>query len=114
MSTERERLKAKIMAQVDVLVEQALAQGETRLNLTQIEDLALAARQGIEQELTSGLLQQQVQHPAQGRVTCPTCGRRMQPKGRKSRYLRTRSGEVQLHRPYFYCLGCRQGHFPPR
>src|SRR3989304_3035158 len=55
MSTERERLKSKIMAQVEVLVEKALAQGEKRLTLSQIEELALAARSEIAQELTSGV-----------------------------------------------------------
>ncbi len=114
MSTERERLKSKIMVQVEVLVEQALAQGESRLTLTQLEELALTARRGIEQELTSGLLEQQVKNTAAELAACPTCGRRMHPKGQKQRYVRTRSGEVQLQRPYFYCVHCRRGHFPPR
>lgn len=47
------------MAQVEVLVEQALAQGEKRLTLSQLENLALAARSVLAQELTSGLLEQQ-------------------------------------------------------
>ena len=59
MSADRERLKSKNMAQVKVLVEQALAQGENRLTLTQIEDVALAARSEMSRELTSGLLEQQ-------------------------------------------------------
>ena len=113
MSTERERLKSKIMAQVEVLVEQALAQGEKSLTLTQVEDLALAARSGIEQELTSGLLEQQAKSTAAELPTCPDCGQRMQPKGQKKRYLRTRSGDVELQRPYFYCPHCRRGLFPP-
>ena len=114
MVTEREQLKSKIMAQVEVLVEQALGQGENRLTLSQIEELALTARSQLAQELTSGLLEQQSSHTAAERPRCPTCGGRMQPKGKKSRYLRTRSGEVVLHRPYFYCVSCRQGLFPPR
>lgn len=77
MSTERERLKSKIMAQVEVLVEQALAQGEKSLTLTQIEELALAARSGIEQELTGGLLAQQASSTATELPACPDCGQRM-------------------------------------
>ena len=113
MSTEREQLKSKIMAQVEVLVEQALVQGEKRLTLSQIEELALAARSRIAQELTSGLLEQQTSSTAPELPTCPICGQRMQPKGKKQRYLRTRSGDVLLHRPYFYCADCRRGYFPP-
>jgi YgiT-type zinc finger domain-containing protein len=113
MSTDRERLKSKIMAQVERLVEQALAQGEKRLTLSQIEELALTARSGMSQELTSGLLEQQASGTAPELPTCPTCGQRMQPKGQKQRYLRTRSGDVLLHRPYFSCAQCGQGYFPP-
>lgn len=113
MSTEREQLKSKIMAQVELLVEQALAQGEKRLTLSQIEELALAARSAIGQELTGGLLEQQTRNAAPELPVCPNCGRRMQPKGKKKRYLRTRSGDVQMSRPYFYCVHCHQGHFPP-
>jgi hypothetical protein len=86
MSTEREWLKSRIRAQVEVLVEQALAQGEKRLTLSQIEELALAARSGIAQELTSGLLAQHTSRAASC-STCPNCGQRMQPKGKKQRYL---------------------------
>lgn len=114
MATEREQLKSKIMGQVEVLVEQALAQGEKRLTLSQIEDLALAARSAMAQELTQGLLEQQSSSRAPELPVCPTCGRRMHPKGKKQRYLRTRSGDVQVQRPYFYCANCRSGHFPPR
>lgn len=113
MSTERERLKAKIMAQVEALVDQALAQGETNLTLTQIEDVALAVRSGVGQELTQRLLEQQASSPAPALPTCPDCGQRMHPKGKKTRYLRTRSGDARMQRPYYYCAACRRGHFPP-
>lgn len=113
MGSERERMKAEIMARVDTLVEQALTAGEARLTLTQIEDLALTARRQIEQRLTDSLLTQQVQQAAAAVVNCKGCGRRMHPKGQKRRYLRTRSGEVLFYRPYFYCSSCRQGVFPP-
>ena len=113
MSSEREHLKSKIMAQVEALVEQALAQGEADLTLSQIEEIALAARSQIGQELTSGLLQEQVSKRGVELPACPACGQRMHPKGQKRRYLRTRSGDVQLQRAYFYCASCRRGYFPP-
>jgi hypothetical protein len=113
MPTEHERFKSKIMAQVEEVVEQALAQGQKQLTLSEIEDLVLSARRGMEQELTNGLLEQQVSRTRSDLPTCPDCRQPMQPKGKKKRDLRTRSGDVQLHRPYFYCTACRRGYFPP-
>lgn len=113
MSTEQERLKSKIMAQVETLVQQALAQGEKSLTLTEIEELALAARSELGQALTGGLLEQQAKRTAPELPICPDCGRRMHPKGQKQRYLRTRSGAVQVQRPYFSCVHCHRGYFPP-
>jgi hypothetical protein len=113
MPTEHERLKSAIMAQVEELVEQALAQGQKQLTLSEIEDLVLSARSGMEQELTNGLLEQQVSRTRSDLPTGPDCRQPMQPTGKKKRDLRTRSGEVQLQRPYFYCAAGSWGYFPP-
>lgn len=113
MPTQVQALKAKIMAQVEGLVEQALTEGEEALTLTQIEEVALRVRGQVEQEITQALMEQQVSSRAGVIPTCPECGRGMHPKGKKRRYLRTRSGEVAIQRPYFYCEHCRGGHFPP-
>lgn len=113
MPSKHERLKSEIMAQIEEQVEQVLTQGENPLTLTQIEDLVLAARHQMEAELTQSLLEQQTHHTRSDLPSCPQCGQTLQPKGKKRRVLRTRSGEVSLHRPYFYCVGCRRGVFPP-
>lgn len=113
MSKTQEELKSNIMTQVEMLVEQALVEGEKPLTLTEIEELALAVRRQIEQEITAALVEQQVRASASELPPCPTCGRRMHPKGKKARALRTRSGEVAMQRPYFYCSHCRMGVFPP-
>jgi hypothetical protein len=113
MPTERERLKSAIMAPIEGQVEAVLAQGENQVTLTQIEDLVLSARSQMEQELTNGLLEQQVSRTRSDLPTCPDCRQPMQPKGKKKRDLRTRSGDVQLQRPYFYCAAGSWGYFPP-
>jgi hypothetical protein len=113
MSTERERFKSNLMVQVEELVEQALSQGETKLTLTEIEDLVLTAGKGMAQEVTSGRLQQPVSRTRSDLPTCPDCGDRMQPKGKQKRDWRIGSGEVQLQRPYFSCGACGRGYFPP-
>jgi hypothetical protein len=43
---------------------------------------------------------------------CPTCGGKVQNKGRKSRQVLHREGEMRLEREYYYCPACKQG-FPP-
>lgn len=114
MSRKREQLQAEIMAQVETLVEEALAKGEKPLTLTEIEDIALAARDQVSQCLTGSLVEQQVGTGGSEPLPCPDCGQSMRAKGKKGRYLRTRSGETRIERPYFYCPVCGRGHFPPR
>ena len=47
-------------------------------------------------------------------VVCPTCGAKLEGKGKKKRKLQTRGGqEVELEREYGVCPKCGQGIFPP-
>ena len=114
VSTKREQLKAEIMSQVEQLVETVLMKGEAPLTLTEIEDIALAARDQVGQTLTGRLVEQQSDSGEGQPVLCPACGQAMRAKGKKGRYLRTRSGETRVERAYFHCAACGRGHFPPR
>lgn len=113
MPTSRDELKSKIMSRVENLVEQMLGQAEHPLTLTEIEELALGGRRQVEAEITAALVEQQVQNTSSELSQCPTCGRRMHPKGKKQRDIRTRSSTIAIQRPYFYCTHCRSGVFPP-
>ena len=114
MSTQRKQRKAEIMAQVEKLVEEALERGDKPLTITDIEEIALAARDQVAQMLTGHLVKQQADHPTGAAPRCPDCGQVMPIKGKKTRYVRTRSGETQMERSYYYCATCRRGSFPPR
>jgi hypothetical protein len=114
MSRKREQLKAEIMAQVEMLVAEALAKGEKPLTLEEIEDIALAARDRVGQSLTGSLVEQQADSGEVEPPPGPECGQPMRAKGRKGRHLRTRSGETRVERPYFHCTACGRGYFPPR
>ena len=49
-----------------------------------------------------------------GDVVCPTCGTKLERKGKKKRKLSTRGGqEVEIEREYGFCPKCGQGIFPP-
>lgn len=112
MPSKREQLKAKLMAEVEAMIEEALARGEAPLTLEEIEDIALLARDEVAQSLTGGLVEQQAETDKAELPSCPDCGQPMRAKGKKGRHLRTRSGETRLERDYFYCTACGQGHFP--
>ena len=46
---------------------------------------------------------------------CPQCGTRLEPRGRKTRRLRTQGDqELLLQRDYGVCPQCGRGLFPPR
>jgi YgiT-type zinc finger domain-containing protein len=47
-------------------------------------------------------------------AVCPSCGAKLEKKGKKKRKLQTRGGqEVELERKYAVCPECGQGIFPP-
>jgi predicted Zn-ribbon and HTH transcriptional regulator len=113
MTKKREQFKAELVAQVEALVVEALARGEEPLTLEEIEDIALSAQDEIAQFLTRGLIEHQAETGMVEPPLCPDCGQPMRAKGRKARYLRTRSGEIRVERAYYHCAKCGHGHFPP-
>lgn len=114
MGPDQATLKSKIMQELETRLDRRLQtmQDKGELDLGEIEALALGLEREMGQVLTQLLVDSQ-SATAPSAVTCPTCQQPMVDKGRKRRYLRTRSGEVQLERAYYYCRHCRRGHFPP-
>ena len=115
MPLDKKALKARLLerytSQLDEMLEQL--EVDKALNLTEIEEIALELRYQVGQSTTEALAvnasqQQEVD------VFCPSCQERMRYKGRKRKWIKTRSGDVQIERPYYYCEACRTGHFPPR
>ena len=76
-----------------------------------MEDLALRTRAEVGEQVTAALLESRAEPSAPG-PRCPSCGQAMRYKGRKHRYLRTRSGAVEMERAYYYCPPCGRGQFP--
>lgn len=113
MPLDKEQLKAKLLKQyaeqLDKMFE-ALDQPE-RLHLTQIEDAALQVRQEIGQAITQSLSEHESQARAIDRC-CPKCQSPARYKGQKSKWLKTRGGDIQVNRDYWYCPTCRTGFFP--
>lgn len=114
MPVDKKRLKAELLekyaSRLDKLFEELDPNEE--LHLTEIEEAALAIREELSRELTQALVDSQIQSVSPD-VICPECGSIMRNKGHKQKYVRSRSGDVDLARPYYYCATCREGHFPP-
>jgi len=114
MSRSGAEIKAVIMAKIDGLVDQTLEEGEgaKRLTKNDIEDIVLDVRAELSEQLTEVLVQAGSEAAVPG-LACSECGQEMHYKGLKRRYVRTRTGEVQIERAYYYCEGCQRGFFLP-
>jgi hypothetical protein len=115
MPLDKKSLKAHLIAQYAVQVDELLEQVEAdqALHLTEIEDMALKLRREVGQDVTAALAVQEGGKQDVD-VTCSECQQVMRYKGRKRKWLKTRSGDIEVERSYYYCEHCHRGHFPPR
>lgn len=115
MPIDKKRLKAELLEKYESRLEK-LFEGldpNEELHLTEIEEAALSIREKLSRELTQALANTQTQ-PSSPDVICPDCGKIMRNKGQKKKHVRSRSGDIDLERSYYYCSPCGKGHFPPR
>ena len=115
MKPTRAELKAALMRQAELAIEQLLDFDEQTAEptLTQIEDAVLKLREQISAQAALALIDAQPNtHPVPG-PRCPTCGREMHYKDRKGEVVDSRVGTLPLKRSYYYCETCRRGLFPP-
>jgi DNA-directed RNA polymerase subunit RPC12/RpoP len=110
-----DKLKARLMAEVEAEIEKLLAEAGDRgsVTLSEIEWVVGEAGGRIEQRLMERLVEEAAREQGQARVRCPECGRKLRYKGQKERWVATTSGEVKVERGYFYCEACGKGVFPP-
>jgi len=111
---QRQAIEAQLHRRINGLVDKALSEAkkEKPLSLGDIEEIVLAIRAKIGQEIAQALVDEQATVSVPG-PSCPQCGREMHYKGRKKRRIISRGGEVDWERPYYYCETCRRGVFPP-
>ena len=114
MAQSRVETKARLMAQLEASIDKALERGDKAegLTITDIEEIALQARAEVGEQVTAVLVERS-HGPSVPGPRCSQCGHEMAYKGNKRRYVRTRSGDVQVERAYYYCGVCRHGTFPP-
>jgi transposase-like protein len=112
MPLNKAEVKTRLLKAYEAQLDKQLADLKEELSLAEIEEVALALRGQVSEDITQVLVNQQSRHVSPDEY-CPTCGSRMRNKGRKRRGVLTRSGEAEVERPYYYCETCQTGHFPP-
>jgi DNA-directed RNA polymerase subunit RPC12/RpoP len=105
-------LLARMEAELDRLFEEL--EEHPRPTLTQIEDAVLRFRDQIGRTATDAVVNAQESVQQSPGPKCPTCGQEMRVKGRKSKALQTRLGDLEARRGYYHCPRCQRGFFPPR
>ena len=102
MPLDKKTLKAYWLGQYASQLDERLQQVEAGqgLHLSQIEARALKLRREGGQEVREALaVHESSQQEVDG--ACPECQRVMRYKGRKRKWLKTGSGEVQVERAYY-------------
>jgi DNA repair exonuclease SbcCD ATPase subunit len=115
MKKTREQRQTELQAKANEIIQQLLdwTDQTEKPNLTQMEDEILALRAKLSQTMLETILSaQEATQPAEGEK-CPTCGRPLRYKGRRSVQLESRIGASDLERGYYYCPDCQSGVFPP-
>jgi len=116
MKYTRDQMKAELLAEAEVLINELLDWHEATPapTLTQIEDAILRLRKRLSQRMAEVVLRdQKATQPAPGPL-CPTCQKEMRYKGMKEVMVESRLGTLRIERGYYYCGRCRSGLFPPR
>lgn len=83
--------------------------------LTELEDVALAIREALSEQMLTQAVQRQAatsaQRPAEYQ-SCPSCGKSVPATETDPRLLHTRGGEVVWSEPHTHCRHCRRSFFP--
>ena len=115
MKQTRERMKATLMMEAEVIIDALLDQQERweQPTLMEIEEVILDLRKQLSERMAEVVLQgeENVQPPED--PVCPSCGEEMTYKGRRETTIGSRVGVVHLERGYWHCDRCQSGLFPP-
>lgn len=111
---QRAEFRRQVHEQLDYWLDTVEEQmTEPNPTLEQITRAVWGQRQGLTGGLVAALVEQRYgKEQAQQQAACPQCGHQLAARGVVGRTVETLVGEVELHRPYFYCVPCGQGFAP--
>lgn len=107
-----EELKTRLLAEAEAIINEVVGQNEAQQprTLKDIEQAALKAGQQVKASVLAGLVANTPAMTAGDK--CPQCGGKLKAKGKRSKWVFTQAGEVQVERDYYYCEQCKTGFFP--
>ena len=114
MTTQRDALRARLLAEAEQAIEAMLKQlpDDGKMSLSDMEQAAGVLEAGLGQATVQSLLDESTAGASE-ELTCPSCGSRMQRRGKRRKRLVTTRGEVELERAYYVCPSCGNKRFPP-
>ena len=115
MNKRQEEKRARLRAKAEELIEEYLAWEEEnpRPDMTDIEEIALAIRKALGQEIVQMAVEEQEERRPVPGPRCKKCDQEMRYKGEKSTEIESRAGHIQVKRGYYYCPKCKERIFPP-
>ncbi len=115
MKSEGKKIKAELMADAEMMVDELLEWDEKNAEptLTQIEDVILELRKRMSEKMAEALMEKQEQKQPVPGPGCQKCGKEMRYKGQKGNQVESRVGQIRVERGYYYCPKCKTGLFPP-
>ena len=106
----KETLMKKIGAELDALLE--WKQDVNGATLVEIEDRVMKLREAIGKQTAEKLIESEdAAYPAE--MKCAKCGERGENKGLQAVQVKSRLGDLEVERTYWYCRKCREAFFPP-
>jgi len=112
MPTNRDDLKAKLLAQAEAAIDKMLSDERLSEQMTLSEIEAVVGES--EADFRQRALEEIIATQQANAKSCPLCGGALRNKGKRKRRVVTLRGESEIERTYYHCETCQKGYFPPR
>jgi NADH pyrophosphatase NudC (nudix superfamily) len=112
MPTDRDKLKAKLLAQAEAAIDKMLSDERLSEQMTLSEIEAVVGES--EADFRQCALEEIIATQQANAKTCPLCGNSLRNKGKRKKRVVTLRGESEIERTYYHCETCQNGYFPPR
>jgi len=111
MATNREELKAKLLARAEMAIDAMLHDERLheKMTLSEIEQVIGGSEADFRQAALEEIIAMQQETPNR----CPLCGGQLENKGKRSKQVISLRGETTIRRTYYQCQQCGRGYFPP-
>ena len=115
MKKSKKQLKANFLKEAEKVFDELMAWDDAIVepNMREIEMKVLELRKRLGEDLATVIVSRQEKRQPAEKQICEECGEQMENKGLKRKGVESIVGELELEREYYYCVKCKQGHFPP-